>query len=124
MIKLLIVDDQPQTRRGLRMRLGLEPDLEIVGEAGDGRSALTLVDRLHPDVIVMDCEMPLMDGISAASALRDAGDPVAVVMLSIHDDAMTKARARAAGASAFVAKQCSDEPLIRAIRQAADQHTA
>ena len=121
MIKLLIVDDQPQTRRGLRMRLGLEPDLEIVGEAGDGRSALEQVNRLQPDVVVMDCEMPVMDGISATSALRDAAEPVAVVMLTIHDDSRTKERARAAGANAFVAKQCSDEPLLRAIRQAAHQ---
>ena len=119
MIRLLIVDDQLQTRRGLRMRLGLEPDLEIVGEAADGRSALSMVNRLRPDVVIMDCEMPVMDGISAAAALREAEDQVAVVMLTIHDDKQTRERAREAGASAFVPKQCTDEPLIRAIRQAA-----
>jgi DNA-binding NarL/FixJ family response regulator len=120
-IRLLLVDDQPGTRRGLRMRLELEPDVMVVGEAGDGVAALRLVDELAPDVVVMDVEMPVMDGIAATKALRRSplGDRCAVVILSLYDDAVTQSRAHEAGAAEFVAKHRMDEPLLAAIRAAA-----
>jgi DNA-binding NarL/FixJ family response regulator len=120
-IRLLLVDDQPGTRRGLRMRLELEPDVTVVGEAADGAAALRLAGELNPDVVVMDVAMPIMDGITATKALRRSplSGSCAVVILSLYDDAVTQARAREAGAVAFVGKHRMDEPLLTAIREAA-----
>jgi DNA-binding NarL/FixJ family response regulator len=118
MIRLLLVDDQPNIRRGLRMRLGLEPDIEVVGEAADGASALKLARLVAPDVVVMDVEMPGMDGIAATSQLRAGAPHCSVVILSLYDDATTRARAAEAGACAFVAKTRMDEALVEAIRTA------
>src|SRR5689334_13051192 len=98
MIRILLVDDQPTMRSGLRMRLELEPDLAVVGEAGDGAAAVALARETHPDVVIMDLEMPVMDGISATIALRAVAPASAVVVHSLYDDAATQARARAAGA--------------------------
>jgi DNA-binding NarL/FixJ family response regulator len=120
-IRLLLVDDEPAIRRGLRMRLALESDVEVVGEAGDGVSALQEVQRLAPQVVLMDVEMPGMDGIAATSRLRAQAPRPAVVMLSMHDDQGTVARALAAGAAAFVAKHSIDAALLAAIRQAASR---
>ena len=119
MITMLLVDDQPVVRRCLRMRLALEPDLLIVGEAADGAAALDLARRLLPDVVLMDMLMPRMDGIAATSALRVAVPSSAVIMLSLHDDAASQARAQTAGARAFVVKHDGVERLIAAVRQAA-----
>ncbi len=119
MIRLLLVDDQPTVRRGLLMRLHLEPDIQIVGEASTGREALRLAQSLAPDVVLMDVEMPEMDGIEATAALRLAVSQSAVVILSIHDDAQTRGRAQAAGAVAFVEKRGATDSLLAAIRQAA-----
>ena len=118
MIKLLLVDDQSIVRQGLRMQLALEPDLKVVGEAEDGEQVLALAAQLHPDVILMDVELPLMDGITATAKLRVADPKCAVVILSLYDDAKTRAAAQAAGAAAFVGKQESSETLLAAIRQA------
>lgn len=121
MIKLLLVDDQPTVRQGLRMRLTLEPDLTVVGEASTAEEALALVQSLAPDIVLMDVEMPGMDGIAATAAVRASARQSAVVILSIHDDALTRARAQAAGAVAFVEKRGKTEELLAAIRQAAQQ---
>ena len=121
MIRVLLVDDQPAARRGLRVRFHLEPDLEVVGEASTGREALTLAQTLTPDVVLMDIEMPGMDGIEATAALRTIVPQSAVVILSIHDDVQTRGRAQAAGAVAFVEKRGGTDRLLSAIRQAAGQ---
>ncbi len=119
MITLLLVDDQPQVLRGLGMRLALEPDVVVIGEAADAEAALQLAEQLNPDVVVMDVELPGMDGIAATQMLKHRSPDRAVVMLSLHDDAMTQRRAREAGASAFVAKHRMEGPLLAAIREAA-----
>jgi DNA-binding NarL/FixJ family response regulator len=119
MIRLLLVDDQPAVRRGLGIRLYLEPDIQIVGEASTGREALSKVQALSPDVVLMDVEMPGMNGIEATAALRAAASTSAVVILSIHDDPQTRGRAKAAGAVAFVEKRGAIDNLLAAIRQAA-----
>ena len=121
MTTLLLVDDQPTIRQGLRMRLGLEPGLTVIGEAENGERALALAAELRPDVIVMDVEMQPMDGIAATEAMHSVCPDCAVVILSLHDDSATRARAAAAGAAAFVAKQEKDEVLLSAIRRAASR---
>ncbi len=121
MIRLLVVDDQPAVRRGLRVRFHLEPDMQVVGEASSGREALTLAQTLAPDVVLMDLEMPGMDGIEATAALRTIVPQSAVVILSIHTERQTRIRAQAAGAVAFVEKRGTTDTLLAAIRQAARQ---
>jgi DNA-binding NarL/FixJ family response regulator len=118
-IEVLLVDDEPSVRCGLRMRVELEPDLAVVGEASNGLEAIQSAQALHPDVVVMDVEMPRMDGITATRRLREAAPLVSVVMLSIYDDASARERARAAGAASFVGKQEDVERLFDAIRRAA-----
>jgi DNA-binding NarL/FixJ family response regulator len=118
-ILVLLVDDQPATRRGLRLRLAIESDITVVGEVGDGQSAVDLAGTLTPDVVVMDVTMPGMDGIAATRALRAAVPSSAVVILTLHDDAATRHRASLAGAAAFVAKHQPPSELLAAIRAAA-----
>ena len=120
-IRVLLVDDQPAVRQGLQIRLVLEPDVEVVGEAGDGAGAISLAQSLRPDVILMDVRMPGMDGISAVRTLRAVAPESAVVILSLYDDAKTRARAQEAGAAAFVAKHKVEETLLAAIRRAASR---
>ena len=117
MIKLLLVDDQSIVRQGLRMRLLMEPDIVVIGEASSGEQALELVESLTPDIVLMDVEMPGMDGITATAVLRENTSQSAVVIMSIHDDVQTRARAQAAGAAAFVEKSGTLEVLLATIRQ-------
>jgi two-component system response regulator DesR len=119
-IRILLVDDQPQIRRGLRMLLALEPDLEVVGEAGDGAEALAQVQEAQPDIVLMDVQMAGTNGLSAAHELHGEAPGARVIMVSLHDDAKTRLMARAAGAVDFVSKQQVDEALLDAIRRAAD----
>ncbi len=121
MIRVLLVDDQAVVRRALRVRFHLEPDLEVVGEASTGREALTLAQALTPDVVLMDIQMPGMNGIEATAALRRVVPESVVVILSIYDDAQTRGQAQAAGAVACVEKRGETETLLSAIRQAAAQ---
>ena len=121
MIRLVLVDDQPSVRQGLRMRLTAEPDMMVVGEASNGREAIILVQQLAPDIVLMDVEMPEMDGIEATAMMRASIPQSAVVMLSIYDDVSTRARAHAAGAAAFVNKSGVVDVLLATIRHAAEQ---
>jgi len=118
-IQVLLVDDEPNILRGLRMRLGLEADIHVVGEAADGSTAVDMASRLSPDVVLMDVNMPVMDGIAATRELATRAPDSMVVILSMHDDHDTADRALAAGAVAFVAKQRMDGTLLAAIRKAA-----
>jgi DNA-binding NarL/FixJ family response regulator len=119
MIKLLLVDDQSIVRQGLRRRLLLEPDISVVGEASSGEQALELVQSLDPDIVLMDVEMPGMNGITATAAMHVSSPQSTVVMISIHDDVQTRALALAAGAAAFVEKRGAVEVLLATIRQLA-----
>lgn len=118
-IRVLLVDDEPKVLRGLRMLLGLEADICVVGEAGDGATAVDLAGRLSADVVLMDVNLPLVDGITATRELAARVPQAAVVILSLHDDRGTIERALAAGAVAFVGKQQIDGDLLGAIRRAA-----
>ena len=119
MITLLIVDEQPAIRLGLRMRFALEDDLAIAGEAGDAGDAIALGKRLHPDVIVIDIAMPDIDGVEVIRILRTVAPDSAIVVLSLRDDPATRGHARAAGACDFIAKYQPDAQLLDAIRAAA-----
>jgi two-component system, NarL family, nitrate/nitrite response regulator NarL len=121
MIRILLVDDQAVVRRALRGRFHLELDLEVVGEASTASEALSLARALSPDVVLMDIEMPEMDGIEVTAALRRVVPQSAVVILSIYDDTQTRRRAQAAGAVAFVEKRGATDSLLSAIRLAAAQ---
>ena len=121
MIKLMVVDDEPRVRNGLRMWLALESDVDVVGEAGDGTDALALARTLRPDVVLMDVAMPGMDGLATTAAFRANRPDSAVVMLSLHDDDATRAQAKAAGACAFVGKHEAADTLLTVIRRAAGQ---
>jgi two-component system response regulator DesR len=121
MIRVLLVDDRAVVRRALRARFLLEPDLQVVGEASTGSEALTLAQALLPDVVLMDIEMPGMDGIEATAALQGAVPQSAVVILSIFDDPQTRTKALKAGAISFVEKRGTTETLLDAIRLAVGQ---
>lgn len=116
-IRVLLADPQPSTRCGLRMRLALEPDLEVVGEAGDDATTLTLARSLQPAIILLDVSMPGADGVTATEFLLSGQPACRVVALTLCDDAETRARAEAAGVAAFVSKQGGDEALLAALRQ-------
>jgi DNA-binding NarL/FixJ family response regulator len=120
-IEVLLVDDEPSILRGLRMRLGLEPDIRVVGEAGNGTIAIDMASRLSPDVVLMDISMPVMDGIAATEELAMRVPEAAVVILSLYDDRVTIDRALAGGAVAFVPKRDIDGGLLAAIRQGAGE---
>ena len=117
MMTLLIVDDQPTIRQGLRMRLALESDLQIAGEAADGIEAIELTHALKPSVVLMDIAMPRMDGITATKAICAIAPNTRVVVVSLYNDLDMREQARFAGASAFVDKHAEDEELLKAIRR-------
>jgi two-component system, NarL family, response regulator LiaR len=122
-IRLLIADDCLAVRYGLKLWLKLEPDMDVIGEASDGLEALTLALRLHPDIIVMDARMPHLDGITATKQLRALLPETQIILLSIDDDATTRARALAAGATRFLSKLETLTTLPEAIRAATESHT-
>ena len=102
------------------MRLALEDDLEVIGEVTDGSKALDLLIEKKPDVIVMDIEMPHMDGITATKAIQDLAPGVAVIVLSLYDDPHLKKQALEAGAKSYVEKRGGAVKLIEEIRRLID----
>ena len=117
MITLVLVDDHPAVRDAVRMRVELEPDLTVVGEAGDAPTAAALVDQLAPDVVLMDLALPTMNGIQATAALRRRSPESAVVVFTLYDSARNRTDAQAAGAAACIGKQEPVEVLLSAIRR-------
>ncbi|QLQ35608.1 response regulator [Micromonospora robiginosa] len=118
-VRVLLADDQPLLRTGFRMVLGVEDDLDIVGEAGDGVEAVELSRRLLPDVVLMDIRMPRMDGVAATRAIVDARLPVRVLVLTTFELDEYVVGALRAGASGFLAKDVPAEDLVTAIRTVA-----
>ena len=116
-IRVVIADDELWVRRGLAMRLGLERDLEVVGQASDATEAVAVATETRPDLVVLDVRMPPGgDGLGAIPRLRRAVPGLRVVVLSLHDDQAAEVRAMAAGADAFVSKSAGDAALLRALR--------
>jgi DNA-binding NarL/FixJ family response regulator len=118
MIRVLIVDDQPLLRTGFRMILNAEPDLEVVGEAPDGRAGVELARRTRADVVLMDVRMPVMDGVEATQRLAGPGvdEPVKVLILTTFDLDEYVFEGLRAGASGFLLKDTPPEDLVEAIR--------
>jgi DNA-binding NarL/FixJ family response regulator len=118
-VGVLIADDQALMRTGFRMILEAEPDLEVVGEAANGAEAVTVAQRLRPDVVLMDVRMPEMDGIEATRRLLDANNDTKVVMLTTFDMDEYVYEALRAGASGFLVKDVPPEQLVAGIRSIA-----
>ena len=116
-IRVLVVDDIPETRDHLTKLLGFESDIDVVGSASSGREALEMASRLNPDVVLMDINMPDMDGIAATEQLSSAVPTAAVVMMSVQGEADYLRRSMLAGAREFLVKPFSSDELTASIRQ-------
>ena len=120
-IRVAIIDDQALVRGGFAVILGLQDDIEVVAEAGDGAAAIEIARTHRPDVILMDIRMPGMDGLAATKAIVDSADwPVKVLILTTFDPDEYVYEALGAGASGFVLKDISPEDLVAAVRTVAD----
>ncbi|MFL6126526.1 response regulator [Actinophytocola sp.] len=120
MLRVLLADDQDLVRAGFRVILGMEDDIEVVGEAGDGFAAVELAERLRPDVVLMDVQMPGIDGLEATRRVLGGGNTpgagMRVVILTTFDREDYLFEALRAGASGFLLKNASPEDLVEAVR--------
>jgi DNA-binding NarL/FixJ family response regulator len=118
-IRVLLVDDHPVVRRGLAALLGTLPGIEVVGEAGDGSEAVKEAQLLRPHVVVMDVQMPGVDGVEATKALHSAVPSAAVLVLTMFEDAQSVVMALRAGAKGYLLKGADQDEIVRAIRAVA-----
>ncbi len=122
-VRVLLVDDHKMMREGLRALLATAPDIEVVGEACDGREALDLVRTLEPDVVVMDVGMPELNGVEATRRIRNEYKRVRVIALSTHTDKRYVHHMLDAGACGYVLKIAAHDELLRAVRAASQGKT-
>ena len=115
-IQVLIADDHPVVRAGLQTAIREDPLLEVVGEASDGESAVTQIERLHPDVAVIDINMPKLDGIGAARAIRKRNLPVTIIFLTVHEAEDLFQKAMDLGANGYLLKDSAMLEIVSAIR--------
>jgi len=120
MIRILIVDDIEHVRQGLRILLELSGDIEVVGEADDGLKAIEQATCLKPDVVLMDLEMPKLNGLEATQHIKEAHPEISVVMITIHNTEDFKERAARKGVDAFIGKGTSPETLVETIKDVRD----
>lgn len=118
-VRLLIADDHALVRQGLRGMLEREPDIEIVGEAGNGREAVDLCRALDPTLVLMDLRMPEMDGLEATRTIKQEHPEVGVLMVTMHDNQDYMLEATKAGAAGYVLKDAPRDELIGAVRRVA-----
>ena len=119
LVRVLVADDHPVFRRGMRAILGAEPDTELVGEATDGEEAVALTLRLRPDVVLMDLNMPNVSGIEATRRILEENPETAVLMLTMFEDDKSIFAAMRAGAHGYVLKGADGAEMLRAIHAAA-----
>jgi DNA-binding NarL/FixJ family response regulator len=122
-ITVLLVDDHSLVRRGFRRMLEDEPDMQVVGEAGDGENAVKLAKELRPQVVVMDCALPGMNGLQATREILEDSPDTSILMLSMHTENTWVQQAIDAGAKGYVLKNALDLELGAAIRKVAAGET-
>jgi two-component system, NarL family, response regulator DegU len=122
-IRVAVVDDHPIVRAGIRAVLAPAADLEIVAEGASGHDALRLLDEANPDVLILDVNLPGINGLEVIRRLRSRGDPIPIVILSVHNDSQTVLGLLEAGASGYVLKEEALELLPNAVRAAARGET-
>jgi DNA-binding NarL/FixJ family response regulator len=118
-VRILLADDHGLVRKGLRFVLESEPGMEVVGEAGDGREAVRMVEELKPAVVIMDIAMPHLNGIDATSQIVKKNPESGVIMLSVHSDESYLLRALSAGAKGYLLKDSAELDVIRAVQAVA-----
>jgi DNA-binding NarL/FixJ family response regulator len=118
-ISVMLVDDHSLVRRGFRRIIEDEPDLEVVGEAGNGEESIALALRVRPRVIVMDCALPGVSGLVATQKILESAPETAILMLSMHSEDTLVRQAMAAGARGYILKNAIDLELVDAIRRVA-----
>jgi len=118
-IRILLADDHSLVRKGLRLLLERAPDLEVAGEAADGREAVLLAESLGPDIVIMDIAMPQWNGIDATAQIVKQNPHIGVIILSMHSDESYLMRALTAGAKGYLLKDSAEEDLLRAVRAVA-----
>jgi DNA-binding NarL/FixJ family response regulator len=119
-IRILIADDHPIFRDGLRKLLSLEEDFQVIGEAEDGKEAVEMVQKLMPDILLLDLKMPNLSGIGALEALGDKNKTTRVIVLTASEDEAAVVQAMRMGTAGIVLKQTATELLIKSIRKVAD----
>lgn len=118
-IRLLVAEDSASTRHNLINMLGFEPDIEVVGAASSARQAIDQIIQLKPAVVLMDINLPDMDGLTATTYILRMLPQLAIIIMSVHDEDAYQKRALAAGASAFLVKPFSSDDLVDIIRKLA-----
>jgi two-component system response regulator DegU len=121
-VKVLLADDHQLFREGLKRILNMEPDLEVIGECGDGIQVLEFCNRQKPDVVLMDINMPIENGVVATERLREIFPEIKVIILSIHDDESYVFETLRKGATGYLLKDMEAESLTNAIRTVAEGH--
>jgi len=116
-IRILVVDDHPIVREGLRKLLDLEEDIEVVAETDNGRNALELVDQLQPDIVLLDLKMPGMDGLTALQAMQRTTHRARVIVLTASEDKNEWVQAMKLGCQGIVVKQTSPDLIVKSIRK-------
>jgi len=115
-VRVLIVDDHALFREGIRMILEAQPDIEVVGEAGDGGEALALVEQTRPDIVILDIAMPGLDGLEATKRIKATHPEVRILVLTMHDHKEYVLPMLRLGASGYVVKRAAASELVQAIR--------
>ncbi|HEV7918951.1 MAG TPA: response regulator transcription factor [Solirubrobacterales bacterium] len=119
-MKVMIADDHGIVRAGITLLLERQPDIDVIGEAGDGAEAVALAVQHRPDVAVLDISMPKLTGLQAAREIKQQAPEVAVLLLSMHDDERYLYEALRVGAGGYVLKRAADQDLVRAVRAVYD----
>lgn len=118
-VSIVLADDHPVVRRGMRSLLESEPDFSVVGEAGDGLEIVRMVERLQPDILLLDLMMPSLSGLEALRIIHQRAPRLRVVVLSMHSNNAFVAEALKNGANGYVLKGSTEEDLVRAVREVA-----
>lgn len=118
--RILIVDDHPAIREGLKAILSTQPNCDIVGEAADGLEALNLAERLQPDLVLMDLSMPLMDGIAATREIKKKWPETKILVFTNHDNPEYRTAALKAGAEGYLLKDSTSAKLIQSLKDIMD----